>query len=103
MREKSIEVYLVKAVKQMGGIALKLNSMSMVGLPDRMILLPRGIIFYVETKTTGKKARLSQLSTHKLLKNLGFDVYVIDTKEQIRVVLKYYAGIQATQLSKNSN
>ena len=57
MREKVIEQYFVAEVKKLGGIALKLNSTSMKGLPDRLILLPNGILFFAELKATGKKAR----------------------------------------------
>lgn len=96
MTEKTIETYLVKQVKQMGGKAIKLNPIGMVGLPDRMVLLPKGIMFFVETKAPGKKARPVQLSVHKQLQKLGFDIYVIDNKTQIKEVLKKYGEIQAT-------
>lgn len=37
MTEKTIETYLVKQVKQMGGKAIKLNPIVMVGLPDKRL------------------------------------------------------------------
>lgn len=92
MRESEIENYLKMAVKKMGGLAIKLNSMSMSGLPDRMVLLPIGVILFVELKRPGGKARPLQMATHRILRKLGFDVYVIDSKKQIEEVLNRYGS-----------
>ena len=40
--EKTIEKCLVDEVKKQGGLALKLVSPGMNGLPDRLILMPNG-------------------------------------------------------------
>lgn len=81
--EKDIEKKLVKAVKSMGGIAPKLVSPGFDGMPDRLVLLPGGIVAFAELKAPGKKPRPLQLSRHRLLRELGFPVYVIDDPEQI--------------------
>jgi hypothetical protein len=39
MREKLIEQQLIKAVKDIGGIALKIVSPGFDGMPDRLILV----------------------------------------------------------------
>jgi len=83
MREKETEQKLVKAVKASGGIAPKLVSPGFDGMPDRLILLPGGIIAFAELKAPGKKPRPLQLARHRLLRKLGFAVYVIDDPEQI--------------------
>nr|DAV46408.1 MAG TPA: This model contains proteins with the VRR-NUC domain [Caudoviricetes sp.] len=41
----------------------------------------------VEVKAPGEKPRPLQLSRHRLLENLGFRVYVLDTPEQIGGIL----------------
>jgi len=51
--------------------------------PTAMILLPDGHIGFAELKAPGKKPRPLQLSRHRLLRELGFAVYVIDDPEQI--------------------
>ena len=89
MREKTIEQYFVAEVKKRGGMALKVNSSSMRGLPDRLVLLPQGRLFFAEIKTTGKGARALQKFTHKKLRALGFEVYVIDSKEQGKEILEW--------------
>ena len=83
MREKQIESKLVIEVKKIGGIAPKLVSPGFDGMPDRLVLLPDGHIAFVELKAPGKKPRPLQLARHRLLRSLGFRVYVIDDAEQI--------------------
>ena len=83
MKEKQLENKLRMAIKKAGGIAPKFVSPGFDGMPDRLILLPDGIIAFVELKAPGKKPRPLQLARHRLLRSLGFRVYVIDSEEQI--------------------
>ena len=83
MREKETERALVNAVRRMGGICPKFVSPGFDGMPDRLVLLPSGKIGFVEVKALGKKPRLLQLSRHKLLRKLGFMVFVLDDPGQI--------------------
>ena len=85
--EKDIEQRLVKAVKNMGGIALKFVSPGYDGMPDRIVLLPHGAFAFVELKAPGKKPRPLQLSRHEMLRRLGFKVYVLDGTDQIGEIL----------------
>lgn len=87
MKEKQIENKLTIEVKKVGGIAVKLVSPCFAGMPDRLVLLPDGVCAFVELKAKGKKPRPIQLARHRLLKSLGFKVYVIDDVEQIGGVL----------------
>ncbi len=81
--EKLIEKTLVAEVKSLGGWSLKLPCTYVTGLPDRLVLLPRGVIFFVEVKTTGKKPTAVQRLVHKRLRRLGFTVHVIDSLKQL--------------------
>lgn len=83
MLEKTIERKLTVAVKKAGGIAVKFVSPSFDGMPDRLVLLPDGLIAFVELKAPGKRPRPLQEARHWLLRSLGFKVYVIDKPEQI--------------------
>lgn len=87
MREKQIEQKLVQAVRKKGGLCLKFVSPNFDGMPDRLILLPHGKIAFAELKAPGKKPRPLQIARHKILMKLGFRVYVIDSAEQIGVML----------------
>lgn len=88
MREKIIEKELVRAVKDKGGIAPKFTSPGFDGMPDRLVLLPSGRMAFVELKAPGKKPRALQEARHRLLRRLGFKVYVIDEINQIDSVLE---------------
>ena len=88
MREKDIEKELAARTRAMGGIAPKFTSPGFDGMPDRLVLLPQGRIGFVELKAPGRKARPLQLARHRLLRRLGFKVYVIDGIEQIDSVLE---------------
>lgn len=48
--EASIERDLKNAVEGAGGLYLKLNPQGCVGVPDRLVLLPGGIVRFVELK-----------------------------------------------------
>jgi len=82
--EKLIEKTLNAEVKSLGGWSLKLLCQFVTGLPDRLVLLPGGIIFFAELKSTGKKPTAVQRLVHEKLRRLGFRVYVIDSLEQLR-------------------
>ena len=85
--EKQIEHALTLMVKARGGIAPKFVSPSFAGMPDRLVLLPGGVFAFAELKAPGMKPRALQLARHRLLRDLGFKVYVIDGIEQIEEVL----------------
>lgn len=85
--EKYIEKRLVYLVKSRGGICIKYPSSFFNGFPDRLILLPNGLIAFVELKSTGKKPTTLQLAIHKQLIRLGFKVFVIDNVNQIKQIL----------------
>lgn len=87
MREKVIEQKLTKAVRQNGGVCWKFTSPSIAGVPDRIILMPKGQIAFVEVKAPGEKPRPLQLSRHRLLRKLGFKVYVLDNIDDITKIL----------------
>ena len=89
MREKKIEQKLVTAVKKHGGICPKFVSPGFDGMPDRLLLLPHGRFAFVEVKAPNQKPRPLQLSRHRLLRRLGFQVYVLDALEDIdKIILK---------------
>lgn len=87
MREKTIENKLSVAVKKAGGISVKFVSPEFDGMPDRLVLLPDGHIAFVEVKAPGKRPRPLQVSRHRLLRSLGFKVYVLDAPDQIGGIL----------------
>jgi hypothetical protein len=49
-REAGIEGYLRQRVQDVGGLCIKLNPASLVGIPDRLVVLPGGFMVFVEVK-----------------------------------------------------
>ena len=90
--EGYVEAYLVEQVKRRGGRALKLVCPGASGVPDRLILLPGGRMCFCETKAPGKKARPLQLHWHELLRQLGFSVFVCDSRFKIDAMLSSLEG-----------
>lgn len=90
MREKEIEQYLVKKVKEIGGKAFKFVSPGNAGVPDRMVCLPGGRIFFVELKAPGCKTTALQDLQIKKLYDLGFNVMVTDNKETIDRLIEFW-------------
>lgn len=82
--EKTLEARLRKEIEQRGGMAIKLMSQLHRGLPDRMIIMPQGCIYFVELKSTGEKPTGLQTHCHNQLRNLGHTVYVIDTTQRLQ-------------------
>ena len=87
MREKYIEQKLVNEVKKRGGICLKLASTGLDGVPDRLVLMSKGKIAFVELKAPNEKPRKLQLVRIKRLKEMGFCVYVLDDVKEIGGVI----------------
>ena len=92
MREKKIEAKLTEAVRQRGGLAPKFTSPGFDGMPDRIVLMPGGHMAFVEVKAPGKKPRPLQKARHRLLRRLGFKVYVLDGIPQIKEILDEIGG-----------
>lgn len=81
--EKTLEAHLRTEVEKRGGQALKYTSQYHRGMPDRVVLMPGGLVYFVELKSEGKKPTLLQVKAHEKLRRLGFFVVVIDSTETL--------------------
>lgn len=91
--EKNVEMQLREKVKKAGGWALKFVSPGVRGVPDRIVLMPVGRVFFVELKSEKKKPGPIQRYIHKIFLKLGFKVYIIDTTEKVN---QFINEIQST-------
>lgn len=87
MREKEVEKRLVDRTKARGGLALKFVSPGFDGVPDRLVLLPKAKLGFVEVKAPGKTPRPLQKKRMQVLRKLGFNVYALDNIDEVEVVL----------------
>lgn len=87
MREREIEKKFTDTVKKRGGIASKFVSPGFDGMPDRIVLFPKGKMAFVEVKAPGEQPRPLQIKRMEMLKSLGFLVFVLNDVKQIGVII----------------
>lgn len=92
--EKKLEQKLVKAVRDISGLALKFVSPGCDGVPDRLILIAYGKVAFVEVKAKGKKPRPIQIRRINQIKNLGFLVFILDDEKDIPSIIQQVKGDQ---------
>lgn len=80
MREKEVEAHYKKLVEEKGGMFIKFTSPSHSGVPDRIVILPNGCIYFVEFKAPNKKPRPLQVHIISKIRELGCEVKVVDRK-----------------------
>ncbi len=83
--ESEIEAYLVKSVKNKKGLCMKWTSPGNAGVPDRIVIIPGGDIYFVELKAEGKRDNLSPLQKNFIqkLENLNCEVRVIASFQEV--------------------
>lgn len=79
VREADIEQHLVVELLTRGHLCLKLHTPGFNGIPDRLCLMKGGRVAFVELKAPGERPKPHQHRRHALLRELGFQVEVIDT------------------------
>jgi hypothetical protein len=83
--EKDIETYVRVEIEKMGGKVIKWVSPGNTGVPDRIVLLPGGTIYFVEFKD--ERGRVSALQKYwlDLLFDMGFKALIIKGMKQARL------------------
>lgn len=86
-RESTIEKRLIAEVKKAGGITFKLVSPGTAGIPDRVVILPGGRVYFVEVKAPGKLPRPLQIRQMTRIQDIGGVCAVVDGYDSIHQVL----------------
>jgi hypothetical protein len=83
--EREIEAYLVKCVKNKKGLCMKWTSPGNAGVPDRIVIVPGGDVYFVELKAEEKRDNLSPLQKNFIqkLENLNCKVRVIASFQEV--------------------
>lgn len=76
--ESKVEDDLKKKIKEAGGLCLKLPAILYTGIPDRLVLLPGGRVFFVELKRA-KRGRVAAMQDRfrEILCSLGFTCVIL--------------------------
>lgn len=87
-REKQLEKYLRLRIEERGGVCLKFVSPGQDGVPDRVVVMPGGRVYFVELKTqTGKLSRIQKYQLKRLC-DLHQICSVIYGKEGVKAFLR---------------
>lgn len=82
--ERDLEKMFRNKVHMAGGVALKWVSPGWRGAPDRIVIFPGGRLAFAELKAPGRRPSPLQRERIRFLRSMGFDVWVIDRKEDIQ-------------------
>jgi hypothetical protein len=89
MKEITVEQYLVSEFKRFFPDGQIHKYEIRRGEPDRILLLPKGVCMFVETKRPGEDLRKAQVRAFKRLKLLGFECHMCDTKSKVDLLINY--------------
>ena len=92
VREVRIETYLFEQVKAAGGYCIKLHPMGVVGIPDRLVLLPGGVVVFCEVKKPkgGVVSRMQKVWEKRLV-DLGMNHRFVFTRDEVDALMKEFA------------
>lgn len=90
--EKKIEKKLRQGVESLGGLCLKFPATYYAGIPDRLCILPGGLVFFAELKGPGEKLRPIQEIVIRRLRDLGVKVHVLDSMDAVNHLLFTVGG-----------
>lgn len=88
MRERDIEAYLRVRVKALGGTAYKFVSPGHAGVADRLVLLPGGVVWFVEVKAPGGRMSPLQKLFAARMEELGMNYRIIWSREDVDTWLR---------------
>lgn len=92
VKEADHERQLRKAVERAGGKCFKLPAAIYRFIPDRLILLPGGRLFFRELKRDGEKPTSGQIAFIQILSRMGFNAEVIHGKQGVEEFINAHIG-----------
>jgi hypothetical protein len=87
LTEAVIERSVCDYAKERGLLVYKFTSPERAAVPDRMMITPKGTVFFVEFKREGVKATVPQMREHERLRAQGVTVFVVDSVEKGRAAV----------------
>jgi len=93
MLEKKIEKKLKEEVEKIGGLCVKLVSQNQNGIPDRLVILPDGRVYFIELKKTNGVLSKVQKYQQTRLRKLNQKVKTIWTLEEVE---EFISEVQST-------
>ena len=88
VKETIVEAYFIKLMLEAFPGAQINKYTPRRGEPDRICLLPGGVVLFVELKRLGERPRPEQERAIKRLAELGFDAFVLIGKEEVKTFVE---------------
>lgn len=92
--EKHLEKKFKQLVESKGGLCLKLVVLSFIGWPDRTVLMPGGVVVFLEFKKPGGVLSKQQVYWLARLNGLGFTAGAVWSVEEALEVISTAQGDQ---------
>ena len=93
--EAVVEAYLTAQMKRIGGLAYKFTSPSRRSVPDRMCVLPFGLVIFVECKAAKGAVTKGQEREFERLANLSQLIFVVSSKDEVDKLIQQCLTIMA--------
>lgn len=90
--ERDLESTIPDLARQYDYLVLKLNVKGRKGWPDRLLIGRNAAVFFVELKSKDEQPEPIQMYIHKLLRERGMKVFVVDDYDKLVTILKENHG-----------
>ena len=80
--EQQVEDDLFAGVRALGGMSFKFAPITS-GVPDRVVILPQGRIYFVELKKPGGRTRPIQTVMHDKMARRGVEVVRLSSRQEV--------------------
>lgn len=90
-KEGRVQKYAKERFEAIGGLVRKLSYEGRSGAPDLLVILPGGVIWFVEVKKDeNTKPDPHQLREHERIRKRGANVFVVGSIKQIDTLIADY-------------
>ncbi|AGX84708.1 hypothetical protein [Salmonella phage SETP7] len=90
-KEGRVQKYAKERFEALGGLVRKLSYEGRSGAPDLLVILPRGVIWFVEVKKDeNTKPDPHQLREHERMRKRGANVFVVGSSKQVDKLIEHY-------------
>lgn len=100
--EAKLEAKFCRTVKHYGGIAFKFVSPGYSGVTDRLVLVPGGVVVFVEIKVIGGTMSALQLAFERLVVGKRAEYFVIWCEKDIEKFIEKYFTIGANESAETT-
>lgn len=89
--EGRVQKYAKERFEAIGGLVRKLSYESRAGAPDLLVILPGGIVWFVEVKKDeSTKPDPHQIREHERIRKRGANVFVVGSFKQVDTLIAGY-------------